>query len=435
MAKNIVILGTQWGDEGKGKMVDFLTEHVQAVVRYQGGHNAGHTIVINGKKHILHLIPSGILHDKITNFIGNGVVVSPLALVKEMADLAAQSVDVRGRLYLSDACPLLLPYHVALDQAREQQSANAAIGTTLRGIGPAYEDKVARRAVRVGDLLDLKLFETKLIDLAKYHNFILQNYYGVDGLDYRQVRDEIFATVEKLQPMIVDVAQKLAQHQKNGDAILFEGAQGTFLDVDYGTYPFVTSSNTLAGNAATGSGVGPLDLGYVLGIAKAYATRVGAGPHPTELKDAIGKELGQRGNEFGSTTGRPRRCGWLDLVMLKRAVELNGITGLGLMKLDVLDTLEKICICTAYRLDNKILSYPPTSVDLLYKCQPIYEELPGWKCSTLGIRKFENLPTLAQLYIRKIETIIDIPIVMISTGPERDDTIVLKEISLLPILV
>jgi len=427
MAKNVVVLGMQWGDEGKGKIVDFLTGRVQAVVRYQGGHNAGHTIVIGSKKHILHLIPSGILHDNIVNFIGNGVVVSPTALLKEINDLVEQGVTVAGKLYISDACPLLLPYHVALDKARENKSGKAAIGTTLRGIGPAYEDKIARRAIRVCDLLDLDLFTAKLIELAKYHNFILQNYYGAETLDYRQVRDEVLAAATKLRPMIIDVAWELARYQERGASILFEGAQGTFLDIDYGTYPFVTSSNTVAGAAATGSGVGPLDLGYILGIAKAYATRVGAGVHPTELHDEIGEQIRERGKEFGSTTGRPRRCGWLDLVMLKRSTQLNSVKGLGIMKLDVLDTLKEIQLCTAYSLKGEILNYPPTSVELLQHCEPQYEKMPGWQCSTVGIKEFSHLPQAAQNYLRRIEKIIGVPIVMVSTGPEREDTIVIRE--------
>ena len=421
--KNIVIVGAQWGDEGKGKIVDFLTERVQAVVRFQGGHNAGHTIIVNGKKHILHLIPSGILHDDITNFIGNGVVVSPTALLKEIDELQQQGVTINGKLFLSAACPLLLPYHIALDQAREHQAGKTAIGTTLRGIGLAYEDKVARRALRVGDCQDHAIFNAKLTELNKYHNFILQNYYGAEPLNYQQVHDEVWAAMQRLQPLIIDVSARLAQLMDQSKAILFEGAQGTFLDVDYGTYPFVTSSNTLAGAAAIGSGIGPLDLGYVLGIAKAYATRVGAGPHPTELHDEIGRQIQERGKEFGATTGRPRRCGWLDLVMLKRAVQLNSIKGLCIMKLDVLDTLDEIKLCTAYRLNGRMLTYPPTSVNLLEQCEPQYEVMPGWRCATAGIKEFSALPEKAQNYLRYLENLIGIPLVLISTGPERDETI------------
>lgn len=428
MSKNIVIIGTQWGDEGKGKIVDFLTEHVQAVVRYQGGHNAGHTIVIGGKKHILHLIPSGILHDNMANFIGNGVVLSPIALLKEINDLAAEGVSIAGKLYVSDACPLLLPYHIALDKARENKSGKVALGTTLRGIGPAYEDKVARRALHARDLLDVDLFSAKLAALAEYHNFMLQNYYHAEPLAYQQVRDEVLVTVETLRPLIIDVALELARYQERGDTLLFEGAQGTFLDIDYGTYPFVTSSNTLAGAATVGSGVGPLALGYVLGITKAYATRVGAGPHPTELHDEIGEQIRERGKEFGSTTGRPRRCGWLDLVMLKRSVQLNSVSGLAVMKLDVLDDLKQIKICTAYRLNDKTLNYPPTSIELLQQCEPQYEIMPGWQCSIVGIKEFSHLPKAAQNYLRYIEKNVGVPIVMVSTGPEREDTIIVKEI-------
>ena len=427
MSKNIVVIGTQWGDEGKGKVVDFLTARVQAVVRYQGGHNAGHTIVIGSKKHVLHLIPSGILHDNMANFIGNGVVLSPSALLKEINDLAAEGVSIAGKLYVSDACPLLLPYHAALDQAREKKSGKVAIGTTLRGIGPAYEDKVARRALHARDLLDVDLFSAKLEVLAEYHNFILQNYYHAAPLNAGQVREEILATVETLRPLIIDVASELARYQERGAALLFEGAQGTFLDIDYGTYPFVTSSNTLAGAAAVGSGVGPLALGYVLGIAKAYATRVGAGPHPTELHDKIGEQIRARGKEFGATTGRPRRCGWLDLVMLKRSVQLNSVSGLAVMKLDVLDDLKQIKICTAYRLNGKTINYPPTSTELLQQCEPQYEIMPGWQCSTVGIKEFSALPQAAQNYLRYIEKVIGVPMVMVSIGPEREDTIIIKK--------
>lgn len=428
MPKNIVVIGTQWGDEGKGKIVDFLTTRVQAVVRYQGGHNAGHTIVIGDKKHVLHLIPSGILHDNMANFIGNGVVLSPSALLKEINDLAAEGVSVAGKLYVSDACPLLLPYHAALDQAREKKSGKVAIGTTLRGIGPAYEDKVARRSLHARDLLDVDLFSSKLAVLAEYHNFMLQHYYHAEPLAYQQVRDEILVTVETLRLLIIDVASELACYQERGAALLFEGAQGTFLDIDYGTYPFVTSSNTLAGAAAVGSGVGPLALGYVLGVVKAYATRVGAGPHPTELHDEIGAQIGERGKEFGATTGRPRRCGWLDLVMLKRSVQLNSISGLAVMKLDVLDDLKQIKICTAYCLNGKTINYPPTGTELLQQCAPQYEIMPGWQCSTVGIREFSCLPIPAQNYLRYVEKVIGVPIMMVSTGPEREDTIILKEI-------
>jgi len=423
MSKNIVVIGAQFGDEGKGKIVDFLTPQVHAVVRFQGGHNAGHTLIVKGEKKVLHLIPSGVLHSGMANFIGNGVVVSPAMLVKEIHKLADAGVLLHDRLYISDACPLLLPYHVALDQAREYKAGNAAIGTTLRGIGPAYEDKVARRALRVGDLLHEDVFEAKLAALADYHNFVLHNYYGVDALDHLRVRDEILSVAEEFKSMIVDVPTKLIQYCIRGAVILFEGAQGTFLDVDHGTYPFVTASNTLAGEASVGSGVGPLDLGYVLGVTKAYTTRVGAGPFPTELHDEVGEKIRIRGNEFGSTTGRPRRCGWLDLVMLRRAVALNSITGLAVTKLDILDQLAKIKICTAYQLEDQILTYPPTDGALLQKCQPVYEEFPGWLSSTTGIKDFLHLPSATQNYLRKIEELSGIPIVIASTGADREDTI------------
>lgn len=426
MNKNIVIIGCQWGDEGKGKIVDLLTEHVAAVVRFQGGHNAGHTLVINGHKTILRLIPSGILRSKVTCMIGNGVVISPAALVGEIKELETNNISVRDRLRISPACPLVLPSHIAIDQARE--TGDAAIGTTKRGIGPAYEDKVARRGLRVQDLLDPKQFAHKFKQLLAYHNFLLQNYYQVAPVDYQTALDELLTAGAELTPMMADIPGLLAEYQQQGKHLLFEGAQGTFLDIDHGTYPYVTSSNTTAGAAATGSGFGVRHLDYVLGITKTYSTRVGAGPYPTELLDDIGEQLRKRGNEFGSVTKRPRRCGWLDAVILRRAVQLNSISGLCLTKLDVLDELSTLRICVGYRLGDKILNAPPLANEQFSKCEPIYEELPGWKTPTLGIKQFSALPPNAQKYLRRIEELAGVPIALISTGPDREETITLQSV-------
>lgn len=426
MAKNIVIIGCQWGDEGKGKIVDLLTEHVAAVVRFQGGHNAGHTLVINGRKTILRLIPSGILHQDVQCLMGNGVVISPEALLTEIKELESSGISVRERLRISATCPLVLPHHIAIDQAREQ--GNQAIGTTKRGIGPAYEDKVARRGLRVGDLLDANLFADKLAVVMQYQNFILEHYYKVAPVAYQKTLDEILTIAEELTPLIADVPALLYQYQQAGNKILFEGAQGTFLDIDQGTYPFVTSSNTTAGGAATGSGIGPCKLDYVLGITKAYSTRVGAGPYPTELSDASGEQLRKRGNEFGSVTKRPRRCGWLDTVMLKRAVQLNSISGLCITKLDVLDAMPSIKICTRYELNGKTLTAFPIAAAQFSQCQPVYEELPGWQTETTHIKEFADLPQNAQNYLRHVEGLAGVPIVMVSTGPEREETIILENI-------
>ena len=426
MAKNVVILGAQWGDEGKGKLVDLLTDRVKAVVRFQGGHNAGHTVVVNGKKTILHLLPSGILHDGVVNYIASGVVLSPEALITEINDLKEQGIDVRKRLYISDACNLLLPYHAAIDKARELALGDKAIGTTRRGIGPAYVDKVARTGLRAGDLIQIESFIDKFSAIFEYHNFILQNYFGVPALDFKQMLDEILIAAKVVTPLITDVPEKLNAHYKNGDNILFEGAQGTFLDIDHGTYPFVTSSNTVAGAASVGSGFGPLYLDYVLGVTKVYATRVGAGPFPTELKDDVGGRIAERGNEFGATTGRPRRCGWLDIALLRRSVLLNSITALGITKLDVLDGMEKIKICVGYKLNEKNISISPSTLKDLEACEPIYEEFSGWTESTFGVKSFDELPKAAKDYLKRIEELLEVPIALVATGQERDDIIIIK---------
>ncbi|MCX2978985.1 adenylosuccinate synthase [Candidatus Marimicrobium litorale] len=426
MSKNVVVLGTQWGDEGKGKIVDLLTDQATAVVRFQGGHNAGHTLVIDGNKTVLHLIPSGVLRENVSCLIGNGVVLSPAAALKEIEELESRSVPVRERLKISPACPLILPYHVALDQAREAKRGNEKIGTTGRGIGPAYEDKVARRGLRLGDLADEQRFGRKLRDVMEYHNFALENYFQVEALDVDKVLEETLALGRELVPMMADVSSILHQHRLAGDNIMFEGAQGALLDIDHGTYPFVTSSNTTAGGTATGSGFGPLYLDYVLGITKAYTTRVGSGPFPTELFDETGAHLAEKGHEFGATTGRPRRCGWFDAVALRTAVNINSVSGLCLTKLDVLDGLESIRICVGYTCKNgKPVPNPFDSED--YEgLVPVYEEVPGWSDSTLGARALEELPQQARNYINKIETVVGAPIDIISTGPERLETIVLR---------
>ena len=426
MGKNVVVLGTQWGDEGKGKIVDLLTEHVSAVVRFQGGHNAGHTLVLNGEKTILHLIPSGILRDGVACLIGNGVVLSPSALLKEITELENKSIPVRKRLKLSPACPLILPYHVALDQARELARGNAKIGTTGRGIGPAYEDKVARRCVRLGDLFKPKQFADKLREVMEYHNFVLKNYYNVEPVDFQKVLDETLAMSPQLEPMVADIVTILHDLRKKGEHILFEGAQGSLLDIDHGTYPLVTSSNTTAGGTATGSGFGPLFLDYILGITKAYTTRVGSGPFPTELFDDVGAHLAKIGHEFGSTTGRARRCGWFDAVILRRSIEINSISGLCITKLDVLDGLETIRVCVDYRDANgNSVGLPPDS-ESFETLTPVYEDLPGWSESTFGVKTFDDLPANARHYLNRIEQLVGAPIDVISTGPDRNETIILK---------
>ncbi|WP_114834893.1 adenylosuccinate synthase [Aquicella lusitana] len=426
MGKSVVILGSQWGDEGKGKIVDMLMEQAEVVVRFQGGHNAGHTLMIDGQKTILRLIPSGILHSHAKCLIGNGVVLSPTALLEEIEELESRGIPVTERLRISEACVLILPYHVALDRARETAKGKSAIGTTGRGIGPAYEDKVARRALRFGDLFDEKRLSEKLEEVLNYHNFILQHYHGHEVIEFRPLLDNLLRMVPRLKPMCADVVALLSQYRTEGKNIMFEGAQGTLLDVDHGTYPFVTSSNTIAGAASVGSGYGPRNLNYILGITKAYTTRVGSGPFPTELKDEVGKQLAERGNEFGSVTGRPRRCGWLDIVILRRSIELNSFSGLCVTKLDVLDGLPTVKICTGYRLHGKECHYPPVESDLFAACEPIYEELPGWQESTAHIRHFNELPVNAQKYLLHIEKLAGVPIDIVSTGSDRKDTILLR---------
>ena len=427
MGKSVVILGAQWGDEGKGKIVDLLTERVGAVVRFQGGHNAGHTLIIGGKKTVLHLIPSGIMRDDVLCLIGNGVVLSPAALRKEVGELESKGVEVRSRLKISPATPLIMPYHIALDQAREKASGAKAIGTTGRGIGPAYEDKVARRGVRVADLNYPDELADKLRTVLDYHNFVLTKYLGVEAIDYQKTLDEALEFGAYVKPMKTDVAGLLHEMRRDGKRILFEGAQGSLLDIDHGTYPYVTSSNTTTGGALAGTGVGPESIDYVLGITKAYATRVGGGPFPTELDDALGEEIRKRGDEFGATTGRPRRCGWIDLVALKRAVMINGITGLCVTKLDVLDGLPTIRMCIAYRYRGKETEFPPLDVAGWNECEPVYLDFPGWSEQTRGTREFTKLPAAARAYLRSLEELVGCPLAMVSTGPDRDENIVLRD--------
>ena len=424
MGKNIVVIGTQWGDEGKGKIVDLLTEDVKAVARFQGGHNAGHTLVIKGKKTVLHLIPSGILHDNVVCFIGNGVVVSIEALISEANDLIGNGVPVYDRLKISSGCPLILPSHEALDLAKEKKLGGSAIGTTGRGIGPVYEDKVARRVLRMSDLFDSDNLFTKLTDILGFHNFILKNYYGEKELSVDDIYSQLLSQRDIILPLISDITHLLEDLQVKKENILFEGAQGVFLDIDHGTYPYVTSSNTVAAAASIGSGLGPKDLSYILGIVKAYTTRVGSGPFPTELFDDTGEYLGKVGVEFGATTGRPRRCGWLDAVALKRSILNSSVTGLCLTKLDVLDGLPKINICVGYRLDGEEIQNFPLDISRLGDCEPIYKEFLGWEDSTIGITKYEDLPENARYYIESIEEILKIPVDIISTGPDREQTII-----------
>lgn len=425
MGKNVVVIGTQWGDEGKGKVVDWLTEHAQGVVRFQGGHNAGHTLVIGDKKTVLRLIPSGILRPQVRAYIGNGVVLSPSALLQEIGELEAAGVSVRSRLSISPACPLVLPYHVALDHAREAAMGETKIGTTGRGIGPAYEDKIARRALRLQDLLYPDRFAAKLKPLLEFHNFVLTQYFKCEAVPYQATLDATLALAPAVRPMVDDVAALIQQARQRGDSLLFEGAQGALLDIDHGTYPYVTSSNCLAGAAAPGSGIGPQLLDYVLGIVKAYTTRVGTGPFPTELTDDIGARLAKRGNEFGSVTGRPRRCGWLDIPALTRSLQLNGVDGLCITKLDVLDGMPAIKICTGYRVHGSPVALLPTGAEAVAECEPVYEELPGWNESTFGVDSFDALPANARAYLRRIEHLTGVPIAMVSTGAERDETILL----------
>jgi adenylosuccinate synthase len=425
MAKNVVVIGTQWGDEGKGKIVDWLTERVAGVVRFQGGHNAGHTLVVNGKKTILRLIPSGMLHGHVTCYIGNGVVLSPDALLREIDELTAAGLQVTERLRISEGCPLILPYHVALDQAREASKGDAKIGTTGRGIGPCYEDKVARRAIRLHDLMFPERFKTKLTEVLDYHNFVLTKYLGAASVSVDSVYEPALKMAERLSPMMADVSAELNRLMADGKALLFEGAQAALLDVDHGTYPFVTSSNCLAGQASAGAGVGPNALHYVLGITKAYATRVGSGPFPTELENDVGQRLRDRGHEYGSVTGRPRRCGWFDAAALKRASQINGLSGLCITKLDVLDGLSELKVCTGYKLDGKQIDILPYGADSIARCEPIYETHAGWQESTLGIQDFAALPVNAQRYLRRLEEIVGTRVALVSTGPDRNETIVL----------
>ena len=424
---NVTVIGAQWGDEGKGKIVDWLASRADAVVRFQGGHNAGHTLVIGGKKTVLHLIPSGLLRDDALCLIGNGVVLSPAALIKEIGELEGAGVEVRSRLKISPATPLIMPYHIALDQAREKAAGGKAIGTTGRGIGPAYEDKVARRGIRVADLHYPKQLEDLLRTALDYHNFVLTRYLEVDAVDYQQTLDEALAFGDYVEPMKADVAGILHELRKQGRKVLFEGAQGSLLDIDHGTYPYVTSSNTTVGGAYAGTGVGADAIDYVLGIAKAYATRVGGGPFPTELNDDIGQGLRDRGQEYGATTGRPRRCGWMDIVALKRAVAINGISGLCITKLDILDGMDTLKMCIAYEYRGKRTEYAPLDAKGWDEITPVYLEFPGWQESTAGITEWDKLPPAARAYLRSLEELAGCPLAIVSTGPDRDANIVLHD--------
>ncbi len=432
--RNVVVVGTQWGDEGKGKLVDWLTESSQGVVRFQGGHNAGHTLVINGIKTALHLIPSGIMRPGVKCYIGNGVVLSAAKLFEEIEGLEKAGVEVRSRLRISEACPLILPFHVALDVARETRreiGGTVKIGTTGRGIGPAYEDKIARRALRVQDLKHPERFAAKLRELLDLHNFVLTGYLNAPAIEFQPVYDEAMRHAELLKPMMADVSRELNDANAEGANLLFEGAQGTLLDVDHGTYPFVTSSNCVAGNAAAGAGVGPGMLHYILGITKAYCTRVGGGPFPTELDwetpGTPGYHLSTVGAEKGVTTGRSRRCGWFDAALLKRSAQVNGLSGLCITKLDVLDGIDKLELCTGYELDGRVTDILPMGAEEIASCKPIYETLPGWTQSTVGVTDYDKLPEAAQRYLKRIEEITGVPIHMISTSPDRDHTILLRD--------
>ncbi len=432
-ARNVVVVGTQWGDEGKGKVVDWLTDHAAAVVRFQGGHNAGHTLVINGKKTALQLIPSGIMREGVACYIGNGVVVDPTHLLSEIERLEAAGLNVRSRLFISESCPLILPFHVEVDKAREalrETSGSGKIGTTGKGIGPAYEDKVARRALRVQDLKHPERFAKKLKELLELHNFALGGYLKSKPLEYQPIYDAAMKAAEQIKPMLADVGVRVHQHNVDGGSVLFEGAQGTLLDIDHGTYPYVTSSNCVAGNAAAGSGVGPDKLHYILGITKAYTTRVGSGPFPTELEwekeGTVGYHLSTVGQERGTVTGRARRCGWLDAAALKRSVLINGISGICLTKLDVLDGLKEIKVCTGYMLHGEHIDILPLDADEIVNCEPIYETFPGWEGTTFGLTQWDELPENARAYLKRVEAFIGTPIDMVSTGPDRDHTILLR---------
>jgi len=425
MKKNAVVLGTQWGDEGKGKIVDLLTDKADAVVRFQGGHNAGHTLIINGHKTVLHLVPSGILREGVDCYIGNGVVVEPEALLTEIIQLEKANVDVRNRLKISSAAPIIMPYHIVLDQLREKAKGGKAIGTTGRGIGPAYEDKVARRGIRFGDLFEPQRLKEKLAETLHYHNFVIENFFKEDPLDFNKVYQQALDFGQQLKEMNTDVTAELHKLQEHGKSILLEGAQGSLLDIDHGTYPFVTSSNTTAGAASSGTGLGVTDIDYVLGITKAYTTRVGSGPFPTELFDDDGKMMAKNGVEFGATTGRPRRCGWLDLVALKRAIQMNGVTGICVTKLDVLDTFENIKVCTAYKVDGQEFDAFPAAAESWEKIEPVYKTMPGWMSETRGMTDKKKLPSQAQDLVNVIEDYTGKPVHMISTGPDRNENIII----------
>ena len=433
VGRNVVVVGTQWGDEGKGKVVDWLTDHAQGVVRFQGGHNAGHTLVINGRKTALQLIPSGVMREGVACYIGNGVVVDPVHLLSEIERLESIGVEVRSRLFISESCPLILPFHVEVDRAREalrESSGTGKIGTTGKGIGPAYEDKVARRALRIQDLKHPTRFAQRLTDLLALHNVALSGYLGAKPLEFQPIYDQAMRVAEQLAPMFADVGYALHLSHLRGDSLLFEGAQGTLLDIDHGTYPYVTSSNCVAGNAAAGAGVGPQMLHYRLGITKAYTTRVGGGPFPTELPidqaGAVGHHLSTVGQERGTVTGRARRCGWLDAAALKRAMIINGISGLCITKLDVLDGLEEVQVCTGYRLDGRMVDILPLDADDIARCEPLYESFAGWSETTAGLTQWDDLPEKARQYLLRVQEMIGVPIDMVSTGPDRNHTIVLR---------
>lgn len=424
--RRVAVIGSQWGDEGKGKLVDLLSDKAQAVVRYQGGHNAGHTLIVNEKKTILKLVPSGILHPEVTCYIGNGVVVDLVALNLELNMLLDRNIDVSSKLRLSAACPLIMPYHAELDKCREHALGAAAIGTTTRGIGPAYEDKVSRRGLRLVDLTSQQRFINKLEPILDYHNFVLKNYYKHQGFELNQLVDETFEQAKSIIPLLSDVTAELHSHINSKHNILFEAAQGALLDNDHGTFPFVTSSNTTAGAIANGSGVGPKYLDYVLAVAKAYTTRVGSGPFVTELFDEVGKILSTKGKEFGTNTGRARRCGWFDMVAFKRSCLVNSTTGICITKLDILDGLPEVKICVAYKYQGKTIDSPLIDTEELALCEPVYETLPGWNEDTARIKKYEELPKNAVNYINRLEALSGVPIHIISTGPDRGETIIIK---------
>ena len=427
MAKNVVVVGAQWGDEGKGKIVDWLTSKVDGVVRFNGGNNAGHTIVVNGNKTVLRLIPSGVMHPTMQCYLGNGVVFSPSAFFSELDQLKEHGMDAESRLHVSGNCALLMPYHVALDHARENNLGKKKIGTTGRGIGPAYEDKVARRTVRVADLYNVPFFEERVRTALEYHNFELTHFLHAEALDPQKVIDEVLGFADRLKPRVMDVSHTLNKLMAEGKQFLFEGAQGSMLDIDHGTYPFVTSSNTVAGYATAGAGVGPHHLNYVLGITKAYCTRVGAGPFPTELLDEEGERIRQRGGEFGAVTGRPRRCGWFDGAALRRAVEINGLTGLAVMKLDVLEECDVVRLGVGYKKDGVELEVMPYGAEEVAGCEVIYEDFPGWKTSTYGIKEWDKLPAAARSYLKRLSEVAGCPIAAVSTGPDREQTILLSD--------